>query len=107
MNLHNNKESFDALIELISDFYKIDPSLVEKDYYVTLILKELAARIPNLVFKGGTSLSKCYKIIDRFSEDIDLTLDGDHQSQGQKRQMKKEILEACENSNFILQILMI
>lgn len=102
MNLHNNKESFDALIELISDFYKIDPSLVEKDYYVTLILKELAARIPNLVFKGGTSLSKCYKIIDRFSEDIDLTLDGDHQTQGQKRQMKKEILEACEKLEFHL-----
>ena len=50
-------------------------AIIEKDYYVTLVLRELAKQVPNLLFKGGTSLSKCYKIIDRFSEDIDITLD--------------------------------
>lgn len=96
MRLHNNKESFERLIRIVSDYYSIDPALVEKDYYVTLLLKELTARVPNLLFKGGTSLSKCHKIIDRFSEDIDLTLDENHQTQGQKKQMKAELVEACE-----------
>lgn len=95
MRLHNDKEAFDELIGIVSDYYRIDPALVEKDYFVTLILKELSARVPDLIFKGGTSLSKCYKIIDRFSEDIDLTLDKDHQTQGQKKRMKNEIIDAC------------
>ncbi len=56
----------------------------------------MVTRVPNLIFKGGTSLSKCYKIIDRFSEDIDLTLDENHQTQGQKKRMKCEIIKTCE-----------
>lgn len=50
-------------------------AVIEKDYYVTMLLQELANRLPFLVFKGGTSLSKCYKVIQRFSEDIDLAVD--------------------------------
>lgn len=96
MKLHNSNQSFERLIRLVSDYYRIDPALVEKDYFVTLFLKELTARVPSLLFKGGTSLSKCYKIIDRFSEDIDLTLDENHQTQGQKKQMKTELVETCE-----------
>ena len=96
MKLHNSNESFERLIRIVSDYYRIDPTLVEKDYFVSLLLKELTARVPSLLFKGGTSLSKCYKIIDRFSEDIDLTLDENHQTQGLKKQMKKELVEACE-----------
>lgn len=84
MKLYNDKETFSELVEIASDYYKIDPAFVEKDYFVTLLLKELAARVPNLLFKGGTSLSKCYRVIDRFSEDIDLTLDENYQTQGQK-----------------------
>ena len=49
----------------------MSPAIIEKDYYVTLVLCELAKQVPDLLFKGGTSLSKCHKIIDRFSEDID------------------------------------
>jgi len=50
---------------------------IEKDWWVTLTLKALfqSAYSENLVFKGGTSLSKCWKLIERFSEDIDLGLD--------------------------------
>ncbi len=61
---------------MASEYFNVAPALIEKDYYVTLILKCLNQEIPGLLFKGGTSLSKCYKLIDRFSEDIDLTLDG-------------------------------
>ena len=37
-----------------------------------MLLKLLAAANPEIVFKGGTSLSKCFHLIDRFSEDIDI-----------------------------------
>lgn len=50
---------------------------IEKDWWVTLTLKALFQTpfAGYLIFKGGTSLSKCWKLIDRFSEDIDLALD--------------------------------
>ena len=50
---------------------------IEKDFWVTYILDTLFNKIElhhRILFKGGTSLSKCYKLIDRFSEDIDLSL---------------------------------
>lgn len=72
-------------------------AIIEKDYYVTLVLCELAKQVPDLLFKGGTSLSKCHKIIDRFSEDIDITLDSEHQSQGKRRNLKYTIVEICNN----------
>ena len=43
MKLHNNKEAFNNLISIISDYYKIDAALIEKDYYVTLVLRELTS----------------------------------------------------------------
>ena len=49
---------------------------LEKDWWVTLTLKALfqTPYANEIVFKGGTSLSKCWKLIDRFSEDIDIAL---------------------------------
>ena len=54
----------------------INAKAIEKDWWVTLTLKALfqSAYAPHLVFKGGTSLSKCWKLISRFSEDIDIAL---------------------------------
>ncbi len=54
------------------------PAIVEKDFWVTWVLNRIfqqpyLARL--LMFKGGTSLSKVYHLIERFSEDIDLVLD--------------------------------
>lgn len=75
MYLHkDDKELLRDIIVTVSERTGIDESIVEKDYYVTMILKELVQRNPNVVFKGGTSLSKAYHVIDRFSEDIDITL---------------------------------
>ena len=74
MYLHkDDKELLRDIIVTVSERTGIDESIVEKDYYVTMILKELVQRNPNVVFKGGTSLSKAYHVIDRFSEDIDIT----------------------------------
>jgi predicted nucleotidyltransferase component of viral defense system len=56
----------------------MNPAIVEKDFWVCWILKllfEEAALKNQMVFKGGTSLSKVFGLIDRFSEDIDLVLD--------------------------------
>lgn len=56
----------------------VDFTIVEKDFWVCWTLKtlfELPPGNPSLTFKGGTSLSKAYGIIDRFSEDIDVAAD--------------------------------
>ena len=57
------------------------PGYVEKDFWVCLVLDTLYNRLPdghpNLLFKGGTSLSKAFGLIERFSEDIDLVVHRD------------------------------
>lgn len=53
------------------------PNIMEKDYWVCWTLKQIFSMpeiSPHITFKGGTSLSKCYGIINRFSEDCDLTI---------------------------------
>ena len=97
MVLHKDKKSFDIAIRAASRHFNVSPAIIEKDYYVTLVLRELAKQVPDLLLKGGTSLSKCYKIIDRFSEDIDITLDSEHQSQGKRKNLKYTIVEICSN----------
>jgi len=76
MKLHLNKKVFEDAIQATSIHFKILPVFIEKDYWITLILKRLANSqyCDNVVFKGGTSLSKGYRLIDRFSEDIDLSV---------------------------------
>lgn len=56
---------------------KISPILVEKDFWVSWLLNKIFQHeiSKDITFKGGTSLSKCYGMISRFSEDIDLTID--------------------------------
>lgn len=95
MNLHKNPQEFYDTLLVLGDRLNTSPAIIEKDYYVTMFLEALAKRVPNLLFKGGTSLSKCHKIINRFSEDIDLTLDSENQTQGNKRNLKYEIIEVC------------
>jgi len=53
----------------------IKPSLLEKDIWICWILSKLFTLPIRMAFKGGTSLSKCYGLIDRFSEDVDVTID--------------------------------
>lgn len=102
MKLHNDKELFIQAVDLASRYFKMPQAIIEKDYYVTLVLRELTRRVPELIFKGGTSLSKCYKIINRFSEDIDLTLGGEHITQGQRSRFNHTIIDACEELGFIV-----
>ena len=102
MELFENREEFIQIINLAAEHFGMDPALIEKDYFVTLFLKRAKEAIPGLVFKGGTSLSKCYKIIDRFSEDLDLTLDAEHFTQSKKRNSVKALADVCEALGFTL-----
>ena len=57
MNLHLDREAFTELVTAASHELHIPSGIIEKDYYVTLALRELSARINGMVFKGGTSLT--------------------------------------------------
>lgn len=93
MYLHKeDRELLHDIIMTVSEKSGIEENIVEKDYYVTLILKELAIRNPNVVFKGGTSLSKAYKVIERFSEDIDITF-GEHIGAARRKKIKYNLLK--------------
>ncbi|MCB9223195.1 MAG: nucleotidyl transferase AbiEii/AbiGii toxin family protein [Crocinitomicaceae bacterium] len=61
----------------ISNKMGVPPETVEKDVWVTLVLKMIFSSelAPHFIFKGGTSLSKAFDLIKRFSEDIDLGID--------------------------------
>ena len=93
--LHENREEFTNAVNLASEYFHILPIIAEKDYYVTMILRELSERQNFIVFKGGTSLSKCHKAIKRFSEDIDITIDS-KLTQGQMKKLKESIKVIAE-----------
>ena len=65
------------ILEQVNNRLGLPIQAVEKDWWVTMVLKAVfSSRFSeHFVFKGGTSLSKAYHLIDRFSEDIDLAID--------------------------------
>lgn len=73
-----SQEDLRILIRNTAQKMGIRESVVEKDFWVSFVLDYLYHKSPwrkALTFKGGTSLSKCFSLIERFSEDIDLILD--------------------------------
>lgn len=93
MYLHKeNRELFRDAILLASQKLEVSEDIIEKDYYVTLILKKLSSIEYPVVFKGGTSLSKAFQIIDRFSEDIDITFT-EHLGEARRKKLKYNILK--------------
>ena len=61
--LHENTELFGEIVTETANRLCVPEAMVEKDYYVTMLLQNMTNKLPYLVFKGGTSLSKCYKVI--------------------------------------------
>ena len=101
--LHHDKQMFEQMILRTSSYLGVKAEIVEKDYFVTLFLKKLTEIMPEIVFKGGTSLSKCYHVIQRFSEDIDLNLQADKKpSESQRKRMKSAIIQVIEELQFQL-----
>lgn len=75
-NLPNNE--LNAILQEVSSAKGLSKAIIEKDLWVCTVLDYLFTKSPwrdHLAFKGGTSLSKAYNLIERFSEDIDLILD--------------------------------
>lgn len=78
MKLHLDKDAFKALLDKIHERTGYRTDVLEKDYYVVLILNELSQMQKDglpAYFKGGTALYKALKTTNRFSEDIDLSVD--------------------------------
>lgn len=98
MFLHEDRDVFKELVEATAAEIGVSGEIIEKDYYGSMILRELAKCNSNIVFRGGTSLSKCYKLIDRFSEDIDISVlpQSDKMTEGMKRRLKKNIVESIK-----------
>lgn len=76
MKLHHDIKLFSDTLRAASQHLDIKLEFVEKDYWITLVLSRLAKSkyVDETVFKGGTSLSKGYNLIERFSEDVDIAI---------------------------------
>lgn len=90
MKLHLDSDAFRVLIEQVSENTGYRQDVIEKDYYVSMLLQELAQfqreGLP-AYFKGGTALYKALHSVRRFSEDVDLSVDVREcsRTQGDKR----------------------
>ena len=100
MGLHQNKDLFRNAVLAASQRFGIPEIYIEKDYWVTLVLNKIfhSDMADQIVFKGGTCLSKCHQIIQRFSEDIDLVIfrnedENDNQMKKKIRQISKIVEE--------------
>ena len=97
MNLHENRELFKNAIIATAQYKNIREIYVEKDYWVTLALNLIfKSEIGNeTIFKGGTSLSKCYGLISRFSEDIDLVVSQTESENPNELKRKLKTISKC------------
>jgi len=107
------KNELDAILQEASNVKGLSKAIIEKDLWVCAVLDYLFTKSPwrhHLAFKGGTSLSKAYNLIERFSEDIDLILDWrvigygkteplEDRSANQQDKLNKEIL--AKTSEFL------
>lgn len=89
------------IIETVARELGRSEQMVEKDTIQSMFLYELAKSELPFVFKGGTSLSKAYNLIDRFSEDIDLSMNR-RPTQSERVKSKKLIIDIAENLGLVL-----
>ncbi len=92
MYLHEDKELFQEVITNTAVRMNLAIAVVEKDYYVTMILRLLARKADKCVFKGGTSLSKGFHVLNRFSEDIDITF-SEHIGEARRKKLKYDVMK--------------
>ncbi|WMW78628.1 nucleotidyl transferase AbiEii/AbiGii toxin family protein [Flavobacterium sp. 20NA77.7] len=101
MNLHLDKNNFEGAIVAAANYFGIPEIFIEKDYWITYALHQFFhSEVKKLiVFKGGTSLSKCYNVIQRFSEDIDIVVvKNDSDSGNALKERLKDVTNVIDKS---------
>lgn len=99
MKLHQDKVLFKEAVTATAQSMDIRDIYIEKDYWVTFALQHIFSdKIGDeVVFKGGTALSKCFSIIERFSEDIDLVvLKNEEETDNQLKRKIRKISKSLE-----------
>lgn len=97
----NNAAEWKEIIETVARELGRTELMVEKDTIQSMFLLELSKSELPLVFKGGTSLSKAYNLIDRFSEDIDLSMNR-KPTETERKASKKLIIDIAESLGMAL-----
>lgn len=100
MNLHTDKQLFQDAVIATAQRFNIPEIYIEKDYWVTVALYSIfhSPIASEAVFKGGTALSKCHKLIERFSEDVDMVVLNNKGESGNKLKNKlKAITDAVSS----------
>jgi len=97
MKLHENKELFQDAVIATAQQKGIREIYVEKDYWVTFALFNIFKNEigKETIFKGGTALSKCFGLIQRFSEDIDLVVLRNQNEMGNQLKTKIKKISKC------------
>ena len=103
MRLFDDKELFNITVQNTARKEGILNAYVEKDYFAISILKELVSRNDKFVFKGGTSLSVCQKIINRFSEDVDISYMDETITVGTRKRIKQSFFDSIEAVSLTVQ----
>lgn len=101
MKLHQDKVLFKEAVTATAQSMDIRDIYIEKDYWVTFALHHIFSdKIGDeVVFKGGTALSKCFSIIERFSEDIDLVvLKNEEETDNQLKRKIRKISKSLEEN---------
>ena len=102
MNWYRNyKEQWKEIIETVAAEEHRAIQMIEKDTIQSMLLLEISKSDLPFVFKGGTSLSKAYGLIDRFSEDIDLSMNR-KPTESEKRKSKIVIMDIAERMGLVL-----
>ncbi|WP_027215629.1 nucleotidyl transferase AbiEii/AbiGii toxin family protein [Butyrivibrio fibrisolvens] len=95
------KDQWKEIIETVAAEEHRTTQMVEKDTIQSMILSGISESNLPFVFKGGTSLSKAYGLIDRFSEDIDLSMNR-KPTEGEKKRTKMIIMNLADELGLVL-----
>src|SRR5690606_11193703 len=97
MSLHENISLYTDAIRFTAQQMNLSPEYIEKDYWVTYALFHIFKNDigKETVFKGGTALSKCFGMIQRFSEDIDLVVLRNESETGNQLKTKIKNISKC------------
>ena len=96
--IHEDKQKFEMRMQQVVKMTGFEAPLIEKDYYLTLLLSKIDELCPNLAFKGGTCLNKIYFDYHRLSEDLDfaMILPKDKMTRRERSELMKPVKEKIE-----------